>query len=155
MQKVLTNLITAGRGLSVPTTSECPHDSQNDKVSFLSPHHLPAFWGQKLRATTKVILRATNKFTKDDLNFKSLFNSLTNFYSLLYRVDSSEYESASYGQTLLPNEKRAFSSYQVKYKLQFRVPTRPRKPGKMRVPLENLEISWNFEKFNKYNGKMT
>ena len=38
-----------------------------------------------------------------------------------------------------------------------RVPTRPGKPGKpgkMRVHLENLEISWNFEKFNKY-GKMT
>ena len=32
-----------------------------------------------------------------------------------------------------------------------RVPTRPGKPGKpgkMRVHLENLEISWNFEKFN-------
>ena len=29
-----------------------------------------------------------------------------------------------------------------------RVPTRPRKPGKMRVHLENLEISWNFENFN-------
>ena len=26
---------------------------------------------------------------------------------------------------------------------------------KMRVHLENLEISWNFEKFNKYHGKMT
>ena len=36
-----------------------------------------------------------------------------------------------------------------------RVPTRPGKPGKMRVQLENLEISWNFEKFNKYHGKMT
>ena len=33
-----------------------------------------------------------------------------------------------------------------------RVPTRPGKPGKMRV---HLEISWNFEKFNKYHGKMT
>ena len=29
------------------------------------------------------------------------------------------------------------------------------KPGKMRVHLENLEISWNFVKFNKYHGKMT
>ena len=38
---------------------------------------------------------------------------------------------------------------------QFRVPTRPGKPGKMRVHLENLEISWNFVKFNKYHGKMT
>ena len=38
---------------------------------------------------------------------------------------------------------------------RFRVPTRPGKPGKMRVHLENLEISWNFEKFNKYHGKMT
>ena len=36
-----------------------------------------------------------------------------------------------------------------------RVPTPPGKPGKMRVHLENLEISWNFEKFNKYHGKMT
>ena len=36
-----------------------------------------------------------------------------------------------------------------------RVPTRPGKPGKMRVHLENLEISWNFEKFSKYHGKMT
>ena len=35
-----------------------------------------------------------------------------------------------------------------------RVPTRPGKPGKMRVHLENLEISWNFEKFNKYHGNM-
>ena len=35
-----------------------------------------------------------------------------------------------------------------------RVSTRPGKPGKMRVHLENLEI-WNFEKFNKYHGKMT
>ena len=34
-----------------------------------------------------------------------------------------------------------------------RVPTRPRKPGKMRVHLENPEI-WNFEKFNKYHGKI-
>ena len=40
----------------------------------------------------------------------------------------------------------------------FSVPTRPGKPGKpgkMRVHLENLEISWNFKKFNKYHGKMT
>ena len=36
-----------------------------------------------------------------------------------------------------------------------RVPTRPGKPGKMRVHLENLEISWNFENFNKYHGKTT
>ena len=36
-----------------------------------------------------------------------------------------------------------------------KVPTRPGKPGKMRVHVENLEISWNFEKFNKYHGKMT
>ena len=39
-----------------------------------------------------------------------------------------------------------------------RVPTRPGKPGKpgkMRVHLENLEISWNFEKCNKYHEKMT
>ena len=38
---------------------------------------------------------------------------------------------------------------------QTRVPTRPGKPGKMRVHLENLEMSWNFEEFNKYHGKMT
>ena len=31
-----------------------------------------------------------------------------------------------------------------------RVPTRPGKTGKSRV---DLEISWNFEKFNKYHGK--
>ena len=36
-----------------------------------------------------------------------------------------------------------------------RLPTRPGKPGKMTVHLENLETSWNFEKFNKYHGKMT
>ena len=36
----------------------------------------------------------------------------------------------------------------------YRVPTRPGKPGKMRVHLENLEI-WNFEKINKYHGKMS
>ena len=43
-------------------------------------------------------------------------------------------------------------------KMKARVPTRPGKPGKpgnMRLHLENLEISWNFEKFNKYHGKMT
>ena len=34
------------------------------------------------------------------------------------------------------------------------VPTQPGKPGKMRALLENLEKSWNFEKFNKYHGKM-
>ena len=34
-----------------------------------------------------------------------------------------------------------------------RVPTRAGKPGKMRVHLETLEISWNFEKINKYHGK--
>ena len=34
-----------------------------------------------------------------------------------------------------------------------RVPNRPGKPEKMRVHLENLEISWNFEKFNKYHEK--
>ena len=38
---------------------------------------------------------------------------------------------------------------------EFRVPTRPGKPGKRRIHLENLEISWNFEKINKYHGKMT
>ena len=35
---------------------------------------------------------------------------------------------------------------------RIRVPTRPGKPGKMRV---HLEISWNFEKINKYHVKMT
>ena len=42
--------------------------------------------------------------------------------------------------------------------LSSRVPTRPGKPGKpgkMRVHLENLEISWNFEKLIKYHGKMS
>ena len=43
-------------------------------------------------------------------------------------------------------------AYKVKHTL--RVSTRPGKPGKMRVHLENLEISWNFEKFNKYHGKI-
>ena len=46
----------------------------------------------------------------------------------------------------------------MQYPVVSRVPTRPGKPGKpgkMRVHLENLEISWNFEKFNKYHGKMT
>ena len=38
---------------------------------------------------------------------------------------------------------------------KLRVPTRPGKPGKMRVHLENLEISRNFGNFNKYHGKMT
>ena len=28
----------------------------------------------------------------------------------------------------------------------------PGQPGKMRVHLENLEISWNFENFNKYQN---
>ena len=37
---------------------------------------------------------------------------------------------------------------------QCRVTTRHEKPGKMRVHLENLEISWNFEKCNKNHGKM-
>ena len=37
----------------------------------------------------------------------------------------------------------------------FSVPTLPGKPGKITVHLENLEISWNFEKFNNYHGKMT
>ena len=35
-----------------------------------------------------------------------------------------------------------------------RVPTRPGKPEKMRVYLENLELSWNFVKFNKNPGKI-
>ena len=34
-------------------------------------------------------------------------------------------------------------------------PGKPGKPGKRRVHLENLEISLNFEKFNKYHGKTT
>ena len=42
----------------------------------------------------------------------------------------------------------------LKYRVLTR-PGKPGKPGKMRVHLENLEISWNFEKFNKYHGKMT
>ena len=39
-------------------------------------------------------------------------------------------------------------------KVMYRIPTRPGKPGKMRVHLENLEISWNFEKFHTNHGKM-
>ena len=42
----------------------------------------------------------------------------------------------------------------VIYPVLDRVPTWPGKPGKMRVHLENLEISLNFKKFNKYHGKM-
>ena len=37
---------------------------------------------------------------------------------------------------------------------EIRVSIRPGKPDKMREHLENLEISWNFEKINKYHGKM-
>ena len=38
--------------------------------------------------------------------------------------------------------------------LDFRVPTRPGNPGKMKVYLENLELSRNFVKLNKNHGKM-
>ena len=54
----------------------------------------------------------------------------------------------SYGVFLLPDTETETDK-------KFKVSTRPGKPGKMRVHLENLEISWNFEKFNKYHGKMT
>ena len=54
---------------------------------------------------------------------------------------------------LLPNNLAALP--QEEQEVRSRVPTHPGKPGKMRVHLENLEISWNFEKFNKYHGKMT
>ena len=40
----------------------------------------------------------------------------------------------------VPNSCHAHFSKKV-----YRVPTRPGKPGKMRVHLENLEISWNFK----------
>ena len=40
------------------------------------------------------------------------------------------------------------------WRVNCRVPTRPGKPGKIGVHLENLEISWNFDKFNKYHGQM-
>ena len=33
-----------------------------------------------------------------------------------------------------------------------RVPTRPGEPGNMRVHLENMEKTWNFEKFNGCHG---
>ena len=33
-------------------------------------------------------------------------------------------------------------------------PRVPPRPGKVRVHLENMEISWNFEKFNKNHGKV-
>ena len=46
------------------------------------------------------------------------------------------------------------TSLVIFYPLEGRVPTRPGKPGKMRVHLENLEISWNFEIFNKNHGKI-
>ena len=49
----------------------------------------------------------------------------------------------------------AFNVTSRSFGTSIRVPTRPGKPGKMRVHLENLEISWNFEKFNKYHGKMS
>ena len=49
---------------------------------------------------------------------------------------------------------KSFSS--VLYnKILLRVPTRHGKPRQMRVHLENLEISWNFEQINKYHGKIT
>ena len=35
-----------------------------------------------------------------------------------------------------------------------RVSTRTEKPGKIIVHLENLELSWNFEKFTKYDKKL-
>ena len=58
---------------------------------------------------------------------------------------------------VIPGGSGCMSQLKVNYWI-CRVPTRPGKPGKpgkMRVHLENLEISWNFEKFNKYHGKMT
>ena len=52
---------------------ECPHccwvspplnlHSQNAKVAFIGYPHLPNILGQKAKATTKVILRVTNKFS--------------------------------------------------------------------------------------------
>ena len=58
-------------------------------------------------------------------------------------------------QNITPNSVvNYFRTYTLTYPI-CRVPTRPGKPGKMRIHLENLEISWNFEKFNKYHGKMT
>ena len=42
-----------------------------------------------------------------------------------------------------------FAGFHIKFQT-IRVPTQP---GKMRVHLENLEMTWNFENFNKYRGK--
>ena len=56
-------------------------------------------------------------------------------------------------QEFMENINRGIPCFVLSWKC--RVPTRPGKPGKMRVHLENLEISWNFEKFNKYHGKIT
>ena len=53
-------------------------------------------------------------------------------------------------QTQAQNAKKASN---MEPQIYYRVPTRPGKPGKMRVHLENLELSWNFEKFNKNHGK--
>ena len=58
---------------------KCPHqlrvspplnlNSWNDKLPFADPHHLPKFWGIKLKATTKLtVLRATNKFDQVSYN---------------------------------------------------------------------------------------
>ena len=52
------------------------------------------------------------------------------------------------------NDLRTSFSHSPSISVNGRVPTRPGKPGKMRVHLENLEI-WNFEKINKNHGKMT
>ena len=42
------------QSLSVPITFDCPHYSScisiRPKVSFVSPHHLPKFWGKKLKS---------------------------------------------------------------------------------------------------------
>ena len=46
------------------------------------------------------------------------------------------------------------SHKQPPFKVIQRIPARPRKPEKMRVYLENLEKSWNFEKINKIIGKL-
>ena len=81
-----------------------------------------------------------------------------------YEKQQVEYQELEAKQRQLQEEKSILSEQlQAETELcaeaeevnKTRVPTRPGKPGKMRVHLENLEISWNFENFNKYHGKMT
>ena len=51
--------------------------------------------------------------------------------------------------------RRKFGILRIDQEVQSGFPLDLENLEKMRVHLENLEISWNFEKFNKYHGKMT